>query len=67
MIDDSRYCVDILIQFRAAMAALRTIEVSMFERHLSHCVSSALLLRDKDQVQEKITELTELLNRRTAL
>src|SRR4051812_27871316 len=42
MISEQRYCVDILVQFRAVMAALRGIEVSIFETHLQHCVSSAL-------------------------
>ncbi len=67
MVDEKRYCVDILVQFRAVMAALRSIEVSIFEKHLEHCVSDALLSRDKKQVKEKIKELTELLSRRTSL
>jgi DNA-binding FrmR family transcriptional regulator len=67
MISDGRYCVDILIQFRAAMAALRAIEVEVFERHLAHCVSSALLSQDKGEVQQKVKELTGLLSRRTSL
>jgi CsoR family transcriptional regulator, copper-sensing transcriptional repressor len=67
MIGDGRYCVDILIQFRAAMAALRTIEVEIFEKHLNHCVNSALLAQDKKQAAEKVRELTELLSRRTSL
>ena len=67
MIEGKRYCVEILVQFRAVMAALRTVEVSIFERHLQHCLRSALLSNDKNQVDEKIRELTELLSRRTSL
>ncbi len=67
MIHDSRYCVDILIQFRAVIAALRAIEVEVFQRHLNHCVSSALLSKNRKQAKKKIDELTELLSRRTAL
>lgn len=67
MIQEERYCVDILVQFRAVMAALRSVEVSIFERHLQHCLSSALLSNDKKQVDKKIQELTELLSRRTSL
>lgn len=67
MITDQRYCVDILVQFRAAMAALRKIEVTMFEKHLEHCLSSAMLSKDQKQVDEKIKELMELLSRRTSL
>lgn len=67
MIQDKRYCVDILVQFRAVMAALRSIEVGIFEKHLQHCLSSAMLSNDKKQVDEKIKELTELLTKRTSL
>ncbi|MBS1960457.1 MAG: metal-sensitive transcriptional regulator [Bdellovibrionales bacterium] len=67
MIQERRYCVDILVQFRATMAALRSVEVSVFERHLQHCVSDALHSKDKKQIQEKIKELTDLLTRRTSL
>ena len=67
MIVDNRYCVDILIQFRAVMAALRSIEVNIFETHLKHCVNSALLSKDEEEVATKIKELTDLLSRRTLL
>ncbi|MEW6055508.1 MAG: metal-sensitive transcriptional regulator [Bdellovibrionota bacterium] len=67
MIQEGRYCVDILVQFRAVMAALRSVEVSIFERHLEHCIRSALLSKDKPQIDEKIRELTDLLTRRTSL
>lgn len=67
MIHDQRYCVDILVQLRAAMAALRAIEAEVFQSHLKHCVQSAVLSRDPKRAQEKIDELTELLNRRTQL
>lgn len=67
MINEGRYCVDILVQFRAAMAALRSVEVNIFERHLQHCLSTALHSKDKSQVDAKIQELTELLNRRNSI
>lgn len=67
MIGNGRYCVDILIQFRAAMAALRKVEVEIFERHLNHCVNSALMSKDKGEAQHKVKELAELLSRRTSL
>lgn len=67
MIQDRRYCVDILIQFRASMAALRGVEVSIFESHLQHCLSTALLSHDQKQIDEKIKELSDLLSRRTIL
>ncbi len=67
MIQDQRYCVDILVQFRAVMASLRSIEVKIFEKHLQHCLSCALHSQDKKRIDEKILELTKLLVRRTSL
>ncbi len=67
MIGDGRYCVDILVQFRAAMAALRNLEATVFETHLQHCVTHALTSSDRKDVEKKIKELTELLSRRTQL
>jgi DNA-binding FrmR family transcriptional regulator len=67
MIGDRRYCVDILTQFRAVMAALRNIEAGIFETHLEHCVDAAVSSKDKRQAVEKIRELTQLLSRRTTI
>ncbi len=67
MIQDGRYCVDILVQFRAVMAALRSVEVSIFDKHLEHCLSSALYSKDKKQIDQKLKELMNLLLRRTSL
>lgn len=67
MIEEGRYCVDILVQFRAVMAALRSVEVSIFEKHLEHCLSSAMHSRDEKLIEEKIKELSGLLIRRTSL
>jgi CsoR family transcriptional regulator, copper-sensing transcriptional repressor len=67
MIEEERYCVDILIQFRAAMSALRAVETEVFQKHLEHCVQDALSSRNERVAQEKIHELTDLLIKRTSL
>ena len=67
MISEKRYCVDILVQFRAAMAALRSLEVRIFETHLQHCLTQALEARDPKSAQEKIREISKLLERRTSM
>jgi DNA-binding FrmR family transcriptional regulator len=67
MIQERRYCVDILIQFRAAMAALRTAELLVFETHLHHCVRSAMRSNDEKNIETKIHELTELLARHSVI
>lgn len=67
MIRDRRYCIEILVQFRAAMAAMRNLEVEVFGTHLRHCVADAVRLRDPKEVDKKIEELTDLLVRRTQI
>ncbi len=67
MIGEQRYCVDILIQFRASMAALRAVELNIFDSHIRHCVASALKSKDEKVIETKIQELTELLGRRSVI
>ena len=67
MIRSRRYCVDILVQMRAAMAALRNVELEIFESHIRHCVRESMETRNLDEANSKIEELTELLIRRTTI
>lgn len=64
MIEEKRYCVDILTQFQAAIAALKAVEVDLLKGHLGHCVSQAVAGRDPGDAEKKIAEITELLGRR---
>lgn len=63
MIDDRRYCPDILIQTRAAAAALKNVEVSIFESHLSHCVTDAMNSNSPAKASTKIEELVNIIKR----
>ena len=60
MIENERYCPDILTQLRAARAAIRTVEAHILENHLQHCVAEAM---NKDNAQEKIEEIKTLFKR----
>ncbi|OBF04780.1 CopY family transcriptional regulator [Mycobacterium sp. ACS4054] len=42
MIDDDKYCIDILTQISAASSALRSVALNLLDDHLEHCVSQAL-------------------------
>ena len=42
MIDDDKYCIDILTQISAASSALRSVALNLLDDHLDHCVSQAL-------------------------
>lgn len=61
MIEDKRYCVDILTQIKAVRSALRSVEDQIVEAHLNHCVHNAVESKDKAQSTEMIEEIKALL------
>ena len=42
MIDDEKYCIDILTQISAVNSALQSVALGLLDEHLSHCVSHAV-------------------------
>ena len=65
MIEDDRYCIDILTQVQAVRAALRRVEDEILEDHVEHCVEHAIASGDQSEQRTKITELIEVLGRRS--
>ncbi len=63
MIDDRRYCPDILIQLRAASKALESIEMQIMTAHVHGCVKTAIKSRDEKEVTNKIDEIMTLVKR----
>jgi len=63
MIEENRYCPDILIQIRAAKSALQSVEHSILKTHLGHCVHNVLETQNKDEANIKIHELIEMIGR----
>lgn len=63
MIEENRYCGDILIQLRAARSALRNVELQILDRHLSMCVTEAFVSNDQEAKMQKINEIRELFKR----
>ena len=63
MIDDRRYCPEILTQLRAIRAAIKSIEANILESHLSDCVTEAVISKDKTKKAKKISEIVELFKR----
>ncbi len=60
MIEEKRYCTDILMQTKAVRAALKALEVSILEKHLNHCVVGAFDSKSKVDSQKKVDEILEL-------
>ncbi|WP_077706084.1 metal-sensing transcriptional repressor [Virgibacillus dokdonensis] len=58
MVEEDRYCIDILVQISAINAALKKVGFSIAERHTKHCVSHAVR---SGQGEEAIDELMEVL------
>lgn len=58
MIDEDRYCVDILVQISAIQSALKNVGYSVTERHMKHCVSDAIA---KGEGDDSIEELMAVL------
>jgi DNA-binding FrmR family transcriptional regulator len=61
MIDEQRYCVDILTQLRALQGALKQVELNVLETHLQHCVHQAMTTDDLEAAEQKIQEIVRLL------
>lgn len=64
MIEEKRYCMDIVTQIRATMAALKSVEGLVMERHIRHCVKDAIGAKNERVTEERIEELLTLFNKR---
>ena len=65
MVEEDRYCIDILTQLQAARAALARVETEILKDHLGHCIEGAIVSGDKDEQRRKAAELIQLLERGT--
>ena len=63
MVDEDRYCIDIVTQIAAVRAALRRLEEEILRDHVGHCVEGAIASGDADEQRRKIAELMEVFAR----
>ena len=63
MVEDDRYCIDIVTQIAAVGAALRRVEEEILRDHVAHCVENAIASGSKSEQRRKIAELMEVLSR----
>jgi DNA-binding FrmR family transcriptional regulator len=63
MVDQDRYCIDIVTQISAVRAALRRVEEEVLRDHVAHCVEHAIASGNKADQREKITELMAVIGR----
>ena len=63
MIDEDRYCMDILDQTLAVRSALSQVEILMLQDHADDCVEEAIRSRDPDEQRRKFRELVEVFEK----
>ncbi|MEV1247910.1 metal-sensitive transcriptional regulator [Nonomuraea sp. NPDC050022] len=62
MVEDDKYCIDILTQVSAATSALQSFALSLLEEHLNHCVAEATL-QGGPEAQAKVKEASDAIAR----
>jgi CsoR family transcriptional regulator, copper-sensing transcriptional repressor len=62
MVDEDKYCIDILTQVSAVTRALQAVAIGLLQDHLGHCVAEAIAAGD-DSASAKISEASEAVAR----
>jgi DNA-binding FrmR family transcriptional regulator len=63
MVENDRYCVDVVTQIAAVRAALHKVEEEILRDHVAHCVADAFASGDKRDQRKKIEELVDTMGR----
>ncbi len=63
MVENDRYCIDVVTQISAVRAALRRIEEEVLEDHVGHCVEAAIRSGNRDDQRKKVAELMDVFAR----
>lgn len=61
MVEEDRYCVDIMVQISAVQEALRTVGRGLMRNHLKHCASQAIMHGTPEQAHAMYDELLDLI------
>ena len=63
MVEEDRYCIDIVTQIEAVRAALARVEADLLRRHLQHCVHKAMTSKNAGEQERVIEELVGVFRR----
>lgn len=63
MIEDDRYCIDVVTQIEAVRAALSRVEADLLRQHLQHCVHKAMTSKERGEQDRVIEELVGVFRR----
>ena len=65
MVDEERYCIDMLVQMKAVRAALLRLEATVLRDHIGTCMSKAFASGEAEEQRTKIDELVDAVSRLT--
>jgi DNA-binding FrmR family transcriptional regulator len=63
MVEDERYCIDVLTQIAAVTTALDALALKILDGHVRHCVAGALSSGDEAEAETKTEELLQAVQR----
>jgi DNA-binding FrmR family transcriptional regulator len=63
MIDDGRYCIDILQQVKAVKSAIKSIEANIFTTHLESCIKDVFDSKNQKDIGKKINEIKDVFKK----
>ncbi|HEX2427063.1 MAG TPA: metal-sensitive transcriptional regulator [Gaiellaceae bacterium] len=63
MLDEDRYCIDVLTQIAAVNTALESLAFRILDGHVNHCVAGALASGDPEEAETKSKELLDAVHR----
>jgi len=63
MVEEQKYCIDIVTQIQAARSALRSVELQILRKHMQHCVSDAFASGSQKDADEKMEELLRVMKK----
>ena len=63
MVEEDRYCIDVVTQISAVRAALRRAEEEILRDHVGHCVEHAIASGNKSEQRKKVVEIMDVLGR----
>ena len=63
MVEEDRYCIDVVTQISAVRAAFRRAEEEILRDHVGHCAEHAIANGNKEDQRKKIAEIIEVLGR----
>jgi DNA-binding FrmR family transcriptional regulator len=63
MVEEERYCIEVLTQLQAVRAAVRKVEEQILKDHVAHCVEGAIQSGDAKEQRKKVAELLSVLGK----